>query len=170
MVEIVVTNLLEHNATTIHWHGIRQLGTNDQDGVPGVTECGIAPGSTRVYTWHASTYGTGWYHSHLLSQYGGGIRGPIIVHGPATTNYDYDMGTVMIDDIFEAPIFQMAWRTSHIGAVNTTNYLLNGKNVAPDMSRGEHQKWTVKKGKKHLFRIINRYVTGRDQVIDEILI
>lgn len=67
------------------------------------------------------------------------------------------MGTVMIDDIFEATIFQMAWRTSHIGAVNTTNYLLNGKNVAPDMTSGEHQKWTVKPGRKHLFRIINRY-------------
>ncbi len=51
MVEVTVVNGLTTNATTIHWHGIRQLGTNDQDGVPGVSECGIAPGASRVYKW-----------------------------------------------------------------------------------------------------------------------
>jgi FtsP/CotA-like multicopper oxidase with cupredoxin domain len=51
--------LLQDNATTIHWHGIRQNGAHDQNGVPGITECGIAPGTSQVYTWHASTYGTG---------------------------------------------------------------------------------------------------------------
>lgn len=156
MVQIKVTNLLQDNATTIHWHGVRQFGTNDQDGVPGVTECGIAPGTSRVYTWHASSYGTGWYHSHALAQFGGGIRGPIIIHGPATANYDIDMGTVMVDDLFEATIFEMAYRTAHTGAVGTTNYLLNGKNKNSNLTVGEHQRWTLKPGKKHLFRFINR--------------
>lgn len=158
MVEITVVNGLTDNATTIHWHGIRQIGTNDQDGVPGVTECGIAPGSARTYTWHASTYGTGWYHSHALAQYGGGIRGPIIIHGPATANYDYDMGTIMVDETFSQTIFQMAYNIARVrGALPaSTNYLLNGKNKSPDGSTGESARWVVKKGKKHLFRIINR--------------
>jgi hypothetical protein len=99
ILEITVVNQLKDNSTTIHWHGILQTGTNSQDGVPGVTECGIAGnGGSRTYTWHAAQYGTSWYHSHTLSQYGDGIRGPIVIHGPATANYDYDMGTVMIDD------------------------------------------------------------------------
>ena len=99
MVEVTVVNKMQDNSTSIHFHGIRQLGTNDQDGVPGVTECGIAGnGGSRTYTWHASEYGTSWYHSHSLTQYGDGIRGPIVIHGPATANYDFDMGTVMIDD------------------------------------------------------------------------
>lgn len=157
MVEVTVTNSMTHNATTIHWHGIRQLGTNDQDGVPGVTECAIAPGTSRTYTWHAATYGTGWYHSHALAQYGGGIRGPIIIHGPATDNYDLDMGTVMIDETFSQTIFQMAYNIARVrGALPpSTNYMLNGKNKSPDGSKGEASKWVVKKGKKHLFRIIN---------------
>ncbi|KAL2427350.1 Oxidoreductase OpS5 [Exophiala dermatitidis] len=157
IVEVTVINGLKDNATTIHWHGIRQYGTNDQDGVPGVTECGIAPGSSRVYTWHAATYGTGWYHSHALAQYGGGIRGPIIIHGPATADYDLDMGSVMIDEAFDKTIFQMAWNIARTrGALPpATNYLLNGKNKSPDGTTGESAKWIVKKGKKHLFRIIN---------------
>ncbi|KAK7883434.1 hypothetical protein LTR67_011256 [Exophiala xenobiotica] len=165
MVEVTVINALTTNATTIHWHGIRQFGTNDQDGVPGISECGIAPGASRVYKFlpnandlkHASTYGTGWYHSHALSQYGAGCRGPVIIHGPATANYDLDMGTVMIDEAFNQTIFQLAYNIARVrGALPpSTNYLLNGKNKSPDGTRGESAQWTVKKGKKHLFRIIN---------------
>lgn len=159
MVTITVTNNLPDNATTIHWHGVRQVGTNDQDGVPGVTECAIAPGQTRTYTWHASTYGTGWYHSHTLAQYGGGIRGPIIIHGPASANYDLDMGTVMINEKWEQTIFQLAYNIARVAGrlPSATNYLLNGKNLSPNGTAGEASKWVVKSGKKHLFRIINRY-------------
>ena len=32
------------NATSIHWHGLFQNGTNWMDGTPGVTQCPIAPG------------------------------------------------------------------------------------------------------------------------------
>ncbi len=34
---IHVTNSMENNGTSIHWHGIRQLGSVEYDGVPGVT-------------------------------------------------------------------------------------------------------------------------------------
>lgn len=60
-------------------------------------------------------YGTGWYHSHALAQYGDGIRGPMIIYGPATANYDYDMGTVMIDDTFPVTAQQQNDRISHFG-------------------------------------------------------
>ncbi|KIW79811.1 hypothetical protein Z517_06426 [Fonsecaea pedrosoi CBS 271.37] len=158
LVSITVINELSHNATTIHWHGIRQLGTNDQDGVPGVTECAIPPnGGTRTYTWLASSYGTGWYHSHALSQYGGGIRGPVIIHGPSTADYDHDMGPVMIDEIFSQTIFQMAWNIARARGPlpAAVNYMVNGKNKSPDGSTGKATQWTVEAGKKHLFRIIN---------------
>ncbi|OAP61541.1 hypothetical protein AYL99_03744 [Fonsecaea erecta] len=157
-VEVTVINNLVDNATTIHWHGIRQFGTNDQDGVPGVTECAIPPnGGSRTYTWIASTYGTGWYHSHALSQYGGGIRGPVIIHGPATAEYDYDMGHVMIDEVFSQTIFQMAWNIARLRGPlpAAVNYMVNGKNLSPDGSSGKATQWTVEPGKKHLFRIIN---------------
>jgi hypothetical protein len=110
-----VHNDLQDNATTIHWHGIIQKGSNDQDGVPGITECGIAPGSSRPYTMYLGQFGTGWYHSHALSQFGDGVHGPMIVHGPATANYDVDMGTIMIDDTFPVTAAQQGARIAHFG-------------------------------------------------------
>ena len=53
---IHVTNNLEHNGTAIHWHGIRQLGSLEYDGVPGVTQCPIAPGDSLTYKFQASKY------------------------------------------------------------------------------------------------------------------
>ncbi|MAD87621.1 MAG: hypothetical protein CL912_32075 [Deltaproteobacteria bacterium] len=38
----VYNNLTNYNGTSIHWHGIRQLNTNWQDGVAGVTQCPIS--------------------------------------------------------------------------------------------------------------------------------
>ena len=159
--QVSVTNLMQDNATSIHWHGMTQTGfTNDQDGVPGITECAIAPGSTRVYKFKLKQFGTGWYHSHLLAQLGDGVRGPMVIHGPATANYDIDMGTVMIDDLFgnaTAPLTAATSnsRIAHFGPGGTFNYLLNGANTTPDLAKGKHALWSLKPGKKHLFRIIN---------------
>lgn len=157
IVVIEVDNQIGDNITSIHWHGVRQVGTNDQDGVPGVTECGIAPGTTRTYKWHASSYGTGWYHSHALAQYGGGMRGPLIIHGPATSNYDVDMGPVMIDEKLEKGVFDLAAGIARTPAQLPAahNVLFNGMNKSPDNTKGTAPKWVVQSGKKYLFRIIN---------------
>jgi FtsP/CotA-like multicopper oxidase with cupredoxin domain len=37
------------NATSIHWHGLYQNGTNWMDGTPGITQCPIAPGGSFRY-------------------------------------------------------------------------------------------------------------------------
>lgn len=50
-VTVVVKNELKHNGTSVHWHGIRQLKTMHMDGVNGVTQCPVAPGSEFVYKW-----------------------------------------------------------------------------------------------------------------------
>lgn len=157
MVVVEVENRLGDNITSIHWHGMRQVGSNDQDGVPGVTECGIAPGATKVYSFHASSYGTGWYHSHALAQYGGGLRGPLIIHGPATSDYDVDMGPVMIDEKLEKGVFDLAAGIARSPAQLPAahNVLFNGMNRSPANSTGTAAKWVVKSGKKYLFRIIN---------------
>jgi FtsP/CotA-like multicopper oxidase with cupredoxin domain len=57
-IEISVTNNLQHNGTGLHWHGLRQLGSNEMDGVNGITECPIAPGDTKYYRFKATQYGT----------------------------------------------------------------------------------------------------------------
>ncbi len=65
--------------STVHWHGIRQLGTPDMDGAVGVTQCAIPPHREMIYRFKAEPAGTTWYHGHLLEQYTDGLYGPLIV-------------------------------------------------------------------------------------------
>ena len=82
----------------MHWHGIRQLGTPWYDGVPSVGQCPIAPGSSFTYRFRADSYGTTWYHAHYSAQYADGLYGPMIIHGPKHSEYDVDLGPIMIGD------------------------------------------------------------------------
>src|SRR4051812_45134202 len=103
----LVKNELQHNGTGIHWHGIRQLNSCQHDGVPGVTECPIAPGKTRQYVFKCTQFGTTWYHSHWSAQYTEGVVGTLIIDGPATANYDEDLGTVSLTDWYYTPGFEL---------------------------------------------------------------
>ncbi len=60
-VEISVTNALDQ-PTSIHWHGLHV--PNDQDGVAGITQPGIAPGETFTYRFTAPHAGTFMFHAH----------------------------------------------------------------------------------------------------------
>lgn len=59
-ISVVVNNEIEDpkEGTALHWHGILQKGTPWFDGVPGVTQCPIAPGKSLEYTFKAEPYGT----------------------------------------------------------------------------------------------------------------
>jgi len=46
--------------TSVHWHGVRMLNAVQYDGVPGVTQCPIAPGETLTYEFKVTQYGTSW--------------------------------------------------------------------------------------------------------------
>ncbi|GMF47616.1 unnamed protein product [Phytophthora fragariaefolia] len=46
-VEVRVTNEL-YNSTCLHWHGMKQLGTQEMDGVSGFTQCFIEPNTTAL--------------------------------------------------------------------------------------------------------------------------
>lgn len=77
---------------------MQQPNSNNMDGVNGVTECPLAPGDSRTYTFVANQHGTTWYHSHYSAQYGDGVQGTIVINGPATANYDIDLGPMTIND------------------------------------------------------------------------
>lgn len=68
MVSVTVKNSLQYNGTSMHFHGVQQHNTNNMDGVNGITECPLAPGDSKTYTWRATAYGTSWYHSHYSNQ------------------------------------------------------------------------------------------------------
>ena len=78
--EITVLNSMKKSkqGSTIHWHGIRQLNSVSMDGVNGITQCPIAPGSEFTYKFKALQYGSSWYHSHYSLQYADGLVGPYV--------------------------------------------------------------------------------------------
>ena len=80
----------------------KSLGTN------GVTECALAPGDAKTYQFQATEYGTTWYHSHFSNQYGDGVVGTVVINGPATANYDIDLGTYPLTDWYYMTAFQAA--------------------------------------------------------------
>ena len=74
IVHVINSLTTSGNGTSIHFHGIRQNYTNDQDGVVSITQCPTAPGNTITYKWRATQYGSSWYHSHFaLQAYQGGM-------------------------------------------------------------------------------------------------
>lgn len=76
---INVTNSLESEAITIHWHGMHQRNSYWMDGVDQITQCSIPPGNTFTYVFHAQQPGTHWYHSHSGAQRSEGMFGALIV-------------------------------------------------------------------------------------------
>jgi len=58
--KVHVTNLNALEGHTTHWHGLRQFGTNQMDGVNGVTQCPIAQHATFTYEFNVTQYGHSW--------------------------------------------------------------------------------------------------------------
>ncbi|EFX02122.1 laccase [Grosmannia clavigera kw1407] len=155
-ISVTVTNKLDSNGTSMHWHGIRQLNNNLQDGVNGVTECPIAPGSSRTYTFLAEQYGTTWYHSHFSAQYGNGVFGTLYINGPASANYDIDLGTFPVGDYYYDTADNLVEYTKNHGPPPSDNLLFNGTNVHPTKSgQGSYAKVTLTHGKSHRLRLVN---------------
>ncbi|KAL8329973.1 hypothetical protein RB597_005326 [Gaeumannomyces tritici] len=161
---IHVTNNMKTNGTAIHWHGLHQRGSVEYDGVPGVTQCPIAPGKSLTYKFRVTQYGTTWYHSHFSLQYTEGLFGPMIFYGPTTANYDEDLGTLFLQD-WDHDTAWHGWENvaSKGAGPLPANGLINGtntfdcKNSTDTNCVGGGKKFsaTFKKGKKHLIRIIN---------------
>ncbi|CAF2030985.1 unnamed protein product [Rotaria magnacalcarata] len=80
----VINNLAQ--PTTIHWHGMFQIGTPNMDGVVGVTQCAIPSFSEMTYTFMAQPAGTAFYHGHYLDQYADGLIGPLIIRRQVEPN------------------------------------------------------------------------------------
>lgn len=161
--------------TTIHWHGFLQKGTQYYDGVPAIQQCPIAPGSSFTYSFKADLFGTTWYHSHYSAQYSGGIEGPIIIYGPKTQPYDYDLGAVFVSDYYHEDYFTLVEQTLQPGTpgnpstcpapVESDNNLINGKmdvdcqtvitNGADCVPDAGLSKFQFHSGKTHRLRLIN---------------
>ncbi|CAI4695601.1 AVN_HP_G0082750.mRNA.1.CDS.1 [Saccharomyces cerevisiae] len=89
-VQVYLTNGMNNTNTSMHFHGLFQNGTASMDGVPFLTQCPIAPGSTMLYNFTVDyNVGTYWYHSHTDGQYEDGMKGLFIIKDDSFP-YDYD--------------------------------------------------------------------------------
>jgi len=86
-VVINVTNNLSES-TSIHWHGL--ILPFDQDGVPGISYDGIAPGETFTYQFPIVQAGTYWFHSHTGFQEPDGAYGAIVIEPEGREPFRYD--------------------------------------------------------------------------------
>lgn len=99
------------------------------DGVPSVTQCPIAPGDTQTYKWRAVQYGSSWYHSHFSVQAWDGIFGGILINGPATADYDVDLGHVFLNDWSHQTADVLALEATYTRLPILDNCLINGTNT-----------------------------------------
>ncbi|KAK2625165.1 hypothetical protein QTJ16_005534 [Diplocarpon rosae] len=150
---VTVYNGLENNGTSIHFHGIRQNMTNQNDGVASITQCPTAPGETVTYTWRATQYGSTWYHSHFGLQAWEGVLGGIIINGPATANYENDMGVMFLNDWTHQTADAMYITAETDGPPTLDNGLINGTNVYGDV--GSRFETTVTAGETYRIRLVN---------------
>ncbi len=83
--------------TSIHWHGLRL--DNSMDGVPGVTQDPIQPGSRFIYRLDLQEAGTYWYHPHFNAgeQLERGLKGVLIVEERNQMPWSQDLALLMDD-------------------------------------------------------------------------
>ncbi|KAF2799928.1 multicopper oxidase [Melanomma pulvis-pyrius CBS 109.77] len=151
--KIHVTNRLTANGTGIHWHGIRQNYTVQNDGVPSITQCPVAPEETLTYTWRATQYGSSWYHSHWALQAWEGVAGSMVIHGPATANYDEELDSIFLSDWSHETVDALYPAAERGGPPLMDTGLINGKNVWN--GGGSRYEKTIESGKKYRIRVVN---------------
>ena len=78
-VVVNVSNQLQMEAISIHWHGMYQRSTYFMDGVQHITQFGIDPLKSFRYMFKAIKSGTFWYHSHTGTQLSDGLVGGLII-------------------------------------------------------------------------------------------
>ncbi|KAF2851566.1 multicopper oxidase [Plenodomus tracheiphilus IPT5] len=154
-VVVHVTNNLvtSKNGSSIHWHGIRQNYTNDQDGVPSIVQCPNSPGNVETYTWRATQYGSTWYHSHFALQAWQGIFGGIIINGPATADYEEDLGMLFLNDWDHQTVDELYMSAQASGPPTLDNGLINGTNIYED--GGFRYNTTFTSGTSYRIRLVN---------------
>ncbi len=92
-VTIKVQNNLKEG-TAVHWHGI--ILPWQMDGVAGITQKEIKPGSTYQYQFTLKQSGTYWYHAHAGLQEQQGMYGAFIIDPIKKPTYEYNKDFVIV--------------------------------------------------------------------------
>ncbi|KAG6007274.1 hypothetical protein E4U21_006192 [Claviceps maximensis] len=170
------------NATSIHFHGLFQNGTNFMDGTVGVTQCPIAPNSNFTYKFDVRRQsGTYWYHAHHSAQAADGLVGPVVVHSRSErTAQELDYATdriIMVQDHYHNTTSELLMNYLQPDMENNEpvpdNPLINGRGVRSchdfkgwdcDDSNTSNPVFDLTAGQRHRLRFINVGVFAEFQV------
>ncbi|KAG6855929.1 hypothetical protein H0H87_009363 [Tephrocybe sp. NHM501043] len=157
-------------ATTIHWHGIFQNGTNWADGPAMVTQCPIVPNDSFLYDFNVHDQaGTFWYHSHYSTQYCDGLRGAFVLYDPQDpylNQYDVDNGGLVVlfvqipeltTQIKESTVITLADWYHQVAPENPAkplSTLINGLGRAVNGTATPLAVVNVEAGKRYRFRLV----------------
>jgi len=80
--------------------------------------------------------------------------GPLVIRGPATANYDIDLGALPMTDWFHATTFTVNAAAVHAnGPPVADNVLING--TMTSAAGGSYAETILTPGKAHLLRLVN---------------
>ncbi|CAK9164146.1 unnamed protein product [Ilex paraguariensis] len=158
---IKVQNHAVYNVT-IHWHGIRQIGTQWADGPEYVTQCPIQPGGTYTYRFTIKNQeGTLWWHAHS-KWLRATVYGALIIYPKLGSPYPFQ------EPKFEIPILLgQWWNRDIIGVLRQATFTGAAPNVSDaytingqpgDLyrcSRTDTMKFYMESGDTIVLRIIN---------------
>ena len=121
--------------TTVHWHGVEL--SYPMDGVPGLTQPQVAPGSTFTNSYLVPDQpGTYWFHPHVGVQLDRGLYGPLIIEDPhEPLSYEHDWTVVLddwIDGVTATPDQVLATLTRGMGAMSGAG--MRSASPAPSMA------------------------------------
>ncbi|KAE8876311.1 hypothetical protein PF005_g29725 [Phytophthora fragariae] len=125
-VQVHITNELSE-PTCLHWHGMKQLDTQEMDGMSGFSQCAIEPNSSAIYRYTPDKARTFWWHSHHGTQYAYGLRGPLIVHAPEPSHNLTDCNPHQPLSTFGfVPGRKYLLRLINVGAMVTFEFSIDG--------------------------------------------
>ncbi|KAG6044562.1 hypothetical protein E4U39_003220 [Claviceps sp. Clav50 group G5] len=171
------------NATSIHFHGLFQHGTNFMDGTVGVTQCPIAPNSSFTYKFTIrGQSGTYWYHAHHSAQAADGLLGPVVVHSRSERTTQQELGyatdrIIMVQDHYHNTTAELLM--DYLGPDSENNEpvpdnpLINGRGLRScrgfagwdcDDSHASKPVFDLTAGQRHRIRFINVGVFAEFQI------
>ncbi|KAB7498531.1 Laccase-5, partial [Armadillidium nasatum] len=170
--EIIVDliNELGTDTTTIHWHGVHQVGTPYMDGVPSLTQCPINGGNLFRYHFIADPAGTHFWHSHSGFQRADGMIGSLIVRSRNDSHkslYDVDdpEHVILVTDWMDKLGIDKFVNHHHTEHENKPyNILVNGLGKYKPLRKGNESSYTplyeivVKPGLRYRIRSISNSI------------
>ncbi|KAF9183243.1 hypothetical protein BGZ51_004165 [Haplosporangium sp. Z 767] len=171
-ITVIIENALDV-PTAFHWHGLTMRGDPWYDGVPGMNQCPIPPGTNFTYAFGTDNMaGTHWWHAHFENQYIDGLVGAMIIRDVPETDpfvhaYDEERIVIISDWYHQAtgPLLAQYLSPESNGMEPVPNNgLINGKHtfdcstVQPTdlpCTQGERALFHFLPNRRYRLRIIN---------------